>query len=510
MKLAFLLIAAIACAQAQTPAPSQTPTGSLSGTVIDSVTHQPIKKARVSALCSSPNGGMQNHAASTDSTGTFLFDNNLPPGNCFLSANHQDYPQVGPNRPKSIQIAPSEKNGPVTLDLVPGASFSGRIVDEDGDPIAGCFVQAHPAAQPSQAMQAGSANGSGEYHVTKLAAGKYVVSAQCMNDVFQPRPFSAGPDPPPSRAYPEQYYPLAPDAKAAQPIMLAAGTEKPAIDFQMRPAPVTQVKGTLIEAGEPVKNSNGLIVQLIAVDQSGGFYREGAVRNNDKGTFEFRTVFPGSYYLVAWTNGQDAKGASAFERIEVKDRPIDTLLDVKPGININGVVTLDNDNQSSQIQLNQVRIQLIPDMQAVRAPNVAANADGSFTLESVPLWRWRLLVSGPLVYLKSAYLGPTDITHDTFDTSAGAAGEMRIVLGTNLGTISGTGPAGQMIWAAQDDPRLGNRAAQIDSTGHFTIQQIPPGTYRVSTSPPYGAMQDDNAIQVTVKEGETVTVEIKS
>ncbi len=519
---AIFFICAIAAAQTQPQSQSQNsaPAGSLTGTVIDSVTHQPIKKARVSATCASPTagnmGGMQNHAVSTDTTGAFLFDNNLPPGTCFVGAIHPDYPQGGPvGRPKSVNINPSEKNGPVTLELVPPATVSGRIVDEDGDPMVGCFVQAHPAAQPNQSNAVGNAKANGEYRIFNIPAGRFYLSARCANNVFQARPFSSGPDPPPSRAYPQEFYPLASDVKSAQVVTLTPAMEKSGIDFQMRPAAVTQVRVVLSIGGAPVSDSSNLNVQLVSVEQ-GDQFMNGPIRNMQAGVYEFRQVFPGSYFLTAFANGQDTKGLGGFQRIEVKDRPIETVLDLKPGISVSGVVTLEDGNAANKIQLNQVRVQFIPDRfgGGIRSPSAAATADGSFTLDSVASWRWRLGVNGPGVFVKSAYLGPVDVTHDAFDFPTGASGDLRIVLGTNMATISGTAPAGQMIYATYLDSGNFNsfgRAAQVDATGHFSIQQIIPGKYRLtSAAPGVPTLDDSNSLEVTVKEGETATVEIKS
>ena len=66
----------------------------------------------------------------------------------------------------------------------------------------------------------------------------------CQQPVFQPRPFSSGPDLPPSRAYAPEYYPSAADSKSAEVIDLAPGAEKSGVDFQMKSEAVTQIHGT--------------------------------------------------------------------------------------------------------------------------------------------------------------------------------------------------------------------------------------------------------------------------
>ena len=75
----------------------------------------------------------------------------------------------------------------------------------------------------------------GSYRLYKIAPGKYVITAECSAVVFQPRPLSEGPDPPPKTAYPMQFYPAASDLKSAEIVELLPGAEKSGVDFRMRP-----------------------------------------------------------------------------------------------------------------------------------------------------------------------------------------------------------------------------------------------------------------------------------
>jgi hypothetical protein len=134
--------------------------------------------------------------------------------------------------------------------------------------------------------------------------------------------------------------------------------------------------------------------------------------------------------------------------------------------------------------------------------------DGTFVIKSVPGGRWKLLAFGPQMYLKSAWLGNTEITHTAFDVSAGTEA-LRVVLGTAVGAITGTAPAGEMVYAATEDPTQGQRVVQADQTGRFTLPQVPPGKYRVGVTDPGSPIPAEGGEEITVKEGETVTVDVK-
>ena len=154
--------------------------------------------------------------------------------------------------------------------------------------------------------------------------GKYIVTARCTAPVFLAASvFRPGPDPPPSLAfYPMQYYPLTTDIKSAQVIEVSAGSDKSGVDFQMRPAPATVVRVTLSPSGAGPHGRNDLNVQLIASRFSApgsGFWPR-QQRGPAEDTITFEQVFPGSYVVLAFSNGENSVGA--VQRIEVKDRPV--------------------------------------------------------------------------------------------------------------------------------------------------------------------------------------------
>src|SRR5262249_22593383 len=155
------------------------------------------------------------------------------------------------------------------------------------------------------------------------APGRYFVSAQCYKEVFQPRPLSPGPDPLPARAYPRQWYPLALDQKSAQAVELTAGAEKSGVDFRMTPAPVTQVRGVIAPGSEAWHGT--LYLLLLPIDNVAQSF---AFVDPVKKTFEFRSVFPGSYGVLASIASGDNNRIGGWQRIEVGNRPLSLELEL--------------------------------------------------------------------------------------------------------------------------------------------------------------------------------------
>jgi hypothetical protein len=485
-----LVFAAAAVAQDQT--------GQIAGTVVDAVTHQPIRNATVHLIHLTDPGSTGNLSTSTDASGGFRFDA-LADGRYMLSATHQDYPRVATAAHRSVEIQGGAHSISITLELIPASAITGHVFDEDGDPMPGCLVQVRLASHPFQPRGGSNNNQDGEYRIHGLAPGRYLVSARCGAPAFTPRPLSAGLDPPPSGAYPTQYYPLAADASSAQPVEVAPGAEKRGIDFRVRPAPVTQVRGRIASDSNPA----GLSIQLVPAASHEWIVN--ASRDIAKGTFEFDRVFAGSYNLVAMADGDAGGRVTAVERIEVKDRPVEVVLKLSHGVDVAGTVTVEGDSSTSR----QIQVDLQAEVPEGDVSSTPVKEDGTFLIRSVPAGRWKLTVSGARVFLKSAWMGNADVTNHWFDVSAGSEA-LRIVVSARTGVITGTAPAGEILaCASTDDPNSNQHATQADMAGRFTLSGLPPGKYRLGLFDPGVPFPDEGGQEVTVHEGETVTLAVK-
>ncbi|HLH39193.1 MAG TPA: carboxypeptidase-like regulatory domain-containing protein [Bryobacteraceae bacterium] len=494
----YLIALAIAFAQDQT--------GGIRGTVTDAATHQPVRRATISLqparMMRRSTGPL---SATSDAAGAFALDS-IPVGEYLVAVTHREYPPAAADR-KKIEVKPGEITSGLAFELIPGGAIGGRIVDEDGDPLTGCNVLVHPAQQPRNQSGFAQSDENGEYRVSRLTPGRYVVSANCFTLPFQPRPFSAGPDPPPSLAYAMQYYGGSTDPKTAETIEVAAGSEKPGIDFRMRPAAVTQIYGAFSPSGADWHGA-GTIVQLYPADSVlPGPAVGGAPIDQQKGTFTLQRVFPGSYIIVAISNTSGKRNA-ALERIEVKDRPAQVVLTLAPGVDVSGSIQVESSDSSAKIALNQFNVQVTPELPVAGGGFSQIQEDGTFTLQSLLPIRYRLNVFGP-AYVKSAWQGGRNLADKMFQ---GSAEPLRIVLGTNFATITGTAPPGENVFVRPvDDSVPFSAGAPADANGNFRISNVAPGKYRIFAAPG-GAppvQLDAKGQEVTVGEGETASVEVK-
>lgn len=504
---------------------AQDETGRIEGTVVDAVTHQPVRKAAVSIQAIGGAAAAQGRLsvrgaypggenAITDASGSFAFGS-LAAGKYRISVTHQNYPESLMRRPaKTVEVSADDVTGDVTIELMPGGAISGHIVDEDGDPMTGCFVQLRSADSKQFAAPPPIVRDDGTYRVSGVAAGKYILSAQCSEPVFEPRPLSAGPDPPPSQAYPMQYYSGASDARSAQVIDVAAGAEKSGVDFQMRPAAVTHIHGTFAGGGADWRSLEGnlnVLLRPVDTSDSAGLVVGIQGQVNDDGTFDVHQVFPGSYYLVAGAPQKlNAAGlVGGIMRVDVTGRPLNVSLALHPAMDIHGQLEIEGDSQ--RITPAQVHFRLNPDFELGGSVDAQVGEDGTFTFKGVLPGEWSIQMDTGGAFLKSARMGGDDVTGRPLNLMSGTAGMLEIVASTNTATVTGTAPAGRFVFEQGEGDDQENRMmmAPVDANGQFKIEGLAPGKYRFAVGDAGASMPDEGGQEVTVEEGGTVTIELK-
>jgi hypothetical protein len=526
------MLATLAAAQHQT---GNNNTGSIKGTVVDSVTHQPVREAWVS-LSGDPG---PSHATSA-AAGTFEMDT-LQPGRYLLEVEHKEYPQ-GVSR--NITIKAGEQEAPIIVELVPFAAVSGRVLDEDSDPLPACSVHLQSARPPYQEVIAKQdfrevlgSSVDGEYRLERVPAGKYILRAQCQAPVFEPRPLSAGPNPLPTSAYSPQFYPGASTAESAEAIELRPGQERSGIDFQMKPSHVTHIHVRL--SGANWRGRKDLAWQLLPAAQRAPAL-DGALHydwlsvwhdiQTTNGEFEIPKVFPGSYRLLVTSNMRFTEGGAMIggaRQVDVGDAPIEVEVELRPAVNLNGTIEIvgGGGGGPNRVTPGQVGVQLVveyPNFFRGAGNGAEATNDGSFTIKSAFPGPARIKISAfqrcgvhcakDAAFLKSAWLGGAELTDGLLDLSSGARGDLRIVVSTDFAAIQGTAPALAVVTASVEDSSgfsMNELNASADQNGQFKFEDLVPGKYRLGLLGQF-ASGVSSGQEVTLQEGQTLVVELEA
>src|SRR5215467_4386248 len=208
-------------------------TYTLRGTVINSVTDEPIQRVLVEF-----SGDRQRHFL-TGTDGKFEFQN-VPPGLTALGLRKPGYflPQTLSRKgtPALVTVGPDQP--PAVLKLIPEAVISGRVLGDNGEPAERLPVkvfgqQLQNGKKTWNIVSSAETDDLGEFRCANLQPGRYYVFAGP-----SPWPASLVPQPrvqararmhalgggrPAAHGYPGLFYPAAENRESATPIEIKAG-----------------------------------------------------------------------------------------------------------------------------------------------------------------------------------------------------------------------------------------------------------------------------------------------
>ena len=542
--LAFCILSAVLLASAQDSAPPPK-ASSIAGTVVQEPGSQSLKKVLVQVIAEDQKQG-GNYTASTDAEGHFHIEN-VVPGRYRLFLEKTGFVGVNARGLQSeinvVAVQPGQSLDDLLLRLLPTAIISGRVTDEDGDPMSGVRVIAQKK-KPGKAMREGAASGAtndlGEYRLTGLFPGQYWIAAMPppdFRDYERQREKSPRADNPsdaqPDSRYLTTYYSGTYDALQASAVMLKAGDEMP-VNFTLLPARTYRVRGVV--TGIPPGQKP--VVELVA--KAG----DSIHADNDvgpDGQFELRGIGPGSYVLRA-SAGPDSQLLTARQDISVVAADVDAVkLVVQPSFTINGHLRIENGGGDlTQYAANLRQTELPEDPGFFMSPeffgtNAPADRSGNFVWKNVNPGNYIVQVyggDGQGFFLKSGTLGGRDIA--TGFTASGPA-TVELVVSTKGGTIEGVvverekdvdneyPVANATVVAVPEEKfrklpdRFGN--GSTDQHGRFIIRGVAPGSYTlyawqdledgVWRDPDFLKSQETNGTAVKIEEDSHQQVELK-
>jgi protocatechuate 3,4-dioxygenase beta subunit len=287
----------------------------------------------------------------TDDQGKFEFKD-VEPGSYRLTAARngfarQEYGQRSLNRPGTVlNIREGQQLTDVAFKLTPAGTISGRVADNNGEPLTGVTVSVLRSTfdasgkRTMQPVSSARTNDLGEYRLYWINPGRYFVNANparsAMEIISSQASQAAGQAQSPQEAQmvtqaaslfgpganPNEvadtnfgltYYPGTTDATRAVAIDLQPGNEIRAIDFTLARQQRVKVTGRVVEAetGRPPQvaqvsvgakdtSSASLLDALIGSDPGGSRY------NPETGEFTVQNVATGSYWLQVIAPSQRA------------------------------------------------------------------------------------------------------------------------------------------------------------------------------------------------------------
>lgn len=560
-----LLRIALIAAVLQTAATSQIPGASLEGLVVEQATGRPIAGAIVELTgIAAPQPGprdwrVRSFSTVSDVDGRFLLTG-VPPGEAYqLTATRSPDFVAGVNGQRHpddpwipIALNAGQQLTGLRVSLTALSSISGNVVNHEGKPqreerVMALTVRYRDGHRVFESESSAYTDSQGNYRIAGLSPGRYVIR------IRPPIRVSARSSTRGSEAA-SLYSPDTMNPGNAEVFEVGRTASIEGVNLKTAEIHLRRIRGTIndAETGRVIPNGRVFLVPGLASPDS-SLTRE-IVSNN--GEFDFREVPPGEYTLFA-TAG--APGSSLSGRlpitVEIEDQQ-ELRLPVQGDRDVEGRISVDPPALASALDFSQTILTLstrslatvdvtrysgvIADGRTPATPALVVTPSmlGLFTLKGVHQWPYFVdagVTLGPntpeslrAVYLKSIYLGDTDVLSLGASFDPATRGAMQIVLGTDAATLSGrivdadrNAMPYAVVVAVPDEPRRKRRdlygTTRTDPGGRFSIQGIAPGSYKVFAwrvvdagawfDPEFLRPHESRALSVTLGPSETKSVE---
>ena len=315
-------------------------TAVISGTVVDEMSGDPIPVGLVNVF--SPDNPFLFGEAKTREDGSYVI-RGLRSGTYVASAWAEGYLTEFYDNAATLEdatridVAEGDTVTGIDFSLSQGGIISGVVTNETGNPLAGVFVTAQIVGEPSTPPSGVGVDGwgyaltdeNGQYEITGLVAGEYLVSAQLWERWL----------------FVIEWYDNAATPEEATPVPVELGEEVTGIDFQL-PAPTEfgEIAGQVVDAdGKPI--AGAFIEARAPFDPAEGGLQVWAYAFTDKeGRYAIEGL-PAGRYLVSASAQEgwqfvrrwwpDAESPEQAEPVEVDPKtdtpPVDFVLPIAPG-----------------------------------------------------------------------------------------------------------------------------------------------------------------------------------
>jgi len=476
------------------------PLFNVTGTVVNSVSGAPIRGALVRL------SSTELHTTTADSSGHFEFAG-LPSGVAYVSAVRPGFDSRDRRQEqKQSQIKIGPAMDPLLVKLNPLAKISGRVVDEDGEPIEAVNVQSFREQIFNGYMQWRPGNiaetdEAGFFTLEDLAAGSYQLRTG------QKRLYTV----PPTRSeaaryiYPPVFYPNAANRDAAQPIAVSPGADLK-IDFALHSIRAARVSFVTVPPYEHVRAIIGdeegapLADQLPLTDPVTGAYVLAAVPpGNWKLIVHDRLSGRSNHQETPWGELPLEVGHADIENLQV---PMAKLPDIQ-------VLTTGPPAGSNNIQLISAKGRIYA---ATPTPN------GEMWLHGVEPGSYRVNAGFGFYCFASITSESSDLLREELLVTPGSnPAPIQLVPGDNCASLKLLPSANSdVIVTSTNPPGFALQLLQVSESG-YTVTGLHEGEYHVyafddATALEYAnpaALRGFKSQTVQLETGQTATVQLE-
>jgi len=515
--------------------------GTIEGVVVRAGSGEPLARAQVTlirtaaeigGLPAGPNLASPPAPVTTGADGKFALKN-VEPGSYRIAVARngyarQEYGQrVFGGQGRVITVAAGQAITSIAFQLTPAGTVSGVVKDSSGEALAGAQVQLLRSTYNSdgertlQAAGGDRTNDRGEYRVYWITPGRYYLGvigaapARAVSLLSGAGSLNAIVE----RRYSTSYHPGTVDISQASVVDVQPGVELTSVDVVVPEQGQFHVRGRIVDpiTGRSPGSASISIVQRGATAAPIGFSGSDPSYNPADGTFDFRDVAPGAYWVRATVAGSSADSvlpASAAGRtfadvfadslfagrhvaqvgLDVSSDVDGLVLPLSSGVSIGGFVSVEGQPLSAVGDSGRLEVKLKPATSGMvmnPSRHQPLTPQGAFTLENVLPGEYVVTLQSlpPGYYVKDARIEHADALDRPMIVSGPATGSLSVVLSSKGGQVEGvvvdarrravSGIQAVLVPVRRPARFDLYRTAITDQSGRFIVRGIPPGDYKV-------------------------------
>ena len=524
------------------------------GTVVGADTGLPIRDGMVGLIAGGgtvPPAGFPRrgpvyvHQAYLDERGRFEFAGVAPghyrleiiPGATFAQYVRTRYPDPWVDGASLLAVDGRQLQREIVVRLPRAAVITGRVVGDDGGPVANAFVFPF-AVLPGGRLgrSAGPAwrtDDTGSFRVFGLRAGEYLLGARPGSDfettlAMPPDPNSAREKPAPRQGYVPTLFPEGRSTSEARPIRLVDGEVHGPIELRLLRARLFKVTGVVLDgSGTPVPQLKLQLSPEPSMPDASLAGIQQSVSTSSDGTFAMSGIPEGEYKITGYRFGGGVREFVS-RRVALVDHNEELVLSLRSAATVRGKLLFDGTPPTS---MSRAEIRVVAGRTgAANAFMVHPEPDGSFVLAG--LYGPTLVRVDGLKgwYVKDIFYGEREIT-DRVTEFVEDGSELRIALTDKVATVSGTVTIGgsqptdaAVVVFSQDeqrwDPRLTTtKVVYAGTDGIFEMDGLLPGSYLAmaldrdeaeltNVGREYFAFQAQRATSFVIRDAQPVTLRL--
>lgn len=461
------------------PAPKP---GSLEGTIVNSVTGQPVKKAKL-VISSRGNAYM----AISDAGGQFRITG-VAPASYNVRVECPGYVSQAAIVGKTVRVAEEQAVTGFVFKLTPYGVISGKVVNPDGDPIAGIgvyLVRTYYENGHKHANRIGDGadtDDRGEYRIFDVPAGSYYLAADSPLWNSNRRNHSDQLE----QTYARMFFPGTADLTGATLVKMTPGADLPGMDFHLSRVPVFHIRGRAVDAesGEPVSGSS---VDVRACDPGLTSFAD-SPPTLPNGTFDIAE--PPGFYCLTVKRRVGAQYLVGMNPVVVSNKDLnDVAIVMQPAVDIPGTFVYEG---PPAVESAGIRVSFSD------SQNVETKPGNRFLVHQAEPGPHELRFQLPAgYYVKSISYGGNDVSSGEFQVTG--ASPLTVTLASDSGRVAvtvqdadGNPAVAAVVWAAPEEGRhYWFGVTRTQAGGLATIDGMAPGKYQVFVWMPDDGSSDD-------------------